>query len=68
MKKVIIASVVIVVAICVWFGFVFIKPIIINKFFPQDTNFLSANLPEANPFKIDTNPFSDSYKNPFDNQ
>lgn len=46
--------------------FLLIKgPVFLNWFFPKKVASEPVKLLETNPFKTDTNPFSDSYNNPF---
>ncbi|MFA5936278.1 MAG: hypothetical protein WC822_00150 [Candidatus Paceibacterota bacterium] len=68
MKKIIIAvMIVIVIVVIIWI--VFIKrPVFLDKLFFKKTTEESVQLPKVNPFKTETNPFLDSYKNPFSNQ
>jgi len=66
MKKIIIVVIVIIVVVAiVWIVFIK-KPIFLNKIFPQKTE-EPIKSPETNPFKTETNPFLNSYKNPFNN-
>lgn len=67
MKKIIIVVIIIIVVVAiVWVVFIK-KPVFLSKFFPKKITEESSQLPEANPFKTETNPFSNSYKNPFSN-
>jgi hypothetical protein len=64
MKKIIIIAVIIIAVLnIVWFIFIK-KPSFFSKFFTQKIE-EPIKLPETNPFKTETNPFSNSYKNPF---
>jgi len=66
MKKIIIAVIIIIVVIAIaWVVFIK-KPVFLNKFFSQKIE-EPIKLLETNPFKTETNPFSNSYKNPFSN-
>ena len=66
-KKIIISIIMVAITAIGWIvltkGPVFFIQILSKKAFNE-----SVKLPEINPFKTDTNPFSNSYKNPFNNQ